>query len=62
MARPSSAGWLRDGAQRGEFDAVGVLSPDRLARHYAHPWLLIEEFTTLHRHVLFLQHPFGDSP
>ena len=26
---------LRDCAQRGEFDAVVVLSPDRLARNYA---------------------------
>lgn len=27
---------LRNGARRGEFDAVVVLSPDRLARNYAH--------------------------
>lgn len=32
---------LRDCAQRGEFDAVVVLSPDRLACNYAHQWLLI---------------------
>jgi site-specific DNA recombinase len=30
---------LRDAAQRGEFDAVVVVSPDRLARHYAPQWL-----------------------
>jgi site-specific DNA recombinase len=53
---------LRDGAQRGEFDAVVVLSPDRLARNYAHQWLLIEEFAKLHTHVIFLQNPFGDTP
>jgi site-specific DNA recombinase len=53
---------LRDGAQRGEFEAVVVLSPDRLARNYAHQWLLIEEFTQLHTHVIFLQNPFGDTP
>lgn len=53
---------LRDGAQRGEFDAIVVLSPDRLARHDAHQWLLIEECTTLHTHVIFLQNPFGDTP
>jgi site-specific DNA recombinase len=53
---------LRDGAQRGEFDAVVVLSPDRLARNYAHQWLLIEEFTKLHTDVIFLQNPFGDTP
>src|SRR5215813_5788753 len=53
---------LRDGAQRGEFDAVVVLSPDRLAREYAHQWLLIEEFTKLHIHMIFLHNPFGDTP
>ena len=53
---------LRDGAQRGEFDAVVVLSPDRLAREYAHQWLLIEEFTTLHIQLIFLHNPFGDTP
>jgi site-specific DNA recombinase len=53
---------LRDGAQRGAFDAVVVLSPDRLARNYAHQWLLIEEFTTLHMHMIFLQNPCGDTP
>jgi site-specific DNA recombinase len=53
---------LRDCAQRGEFDAVVVLSPDRLARNYAHQWLLIEEFEKLHVQWLFLQNPFGDTP
>jgi site-specific DNA recombinase len=53
---------LRDCAQRGEFDAVVVLSPDRLARNYAHQWLLIEEFEKLQVQWLFLQNPFGDSP
>jgi site-specific DNA recombinase len=53
---------LRDGAQRGEFDAVVVLSPDRLARDYAHQWLLIEEFTKLHIQLIFLHHPCGDTP
>ena len=31
---------LRDAARRGEFDAVVLLSPDRLARNYAHQWTL----------------------
>jgi site-specific DNA recombinase len=53
---------LRDGAQRGEFDAVVVLSPDRLARDYAHQWFLIEELTKLHIQVVFLHNPFGDTP
>jgi site-specific DNA recombinase len=53
---------LRDAARRGEFDAVVILSPDRLARNYAHQWLLVEEFTRLNTQVIFLQNPFGDSP
>ena len=53
---------LRDGAQRGEFDAVVVLSPDRFARNYAHQWLLIEEFEKVHIQLIFLQNPFGDTP
>jgi site-specific DNA recombinase len=53
---------LRDGAQRGEFDAAVVLSPDRLARNYAHQWLLIEELAKYHTQVVFLQNPFGDTP
>jgi site-specific DNA recombinase len=53
---------LRDGAQRGAFDAVVVLSPDRLARDYAHQWFLIEACTKLHMHMIFLHNPFGDTP
>jgi site-specific DNA recombinase len=53
---------LRDGAQRGEFDAVVVLSPDRLARNYAPQWLLIEGFEKLQGQWSFLQTPFGDTP
>ena len=39
-----------------------ILSPDRLARHYAHQWLLIEELERSHIQVIFLQNPFGDTP
>jgi site-specific DNA recombinase len=53
---------LRDAARRGEFDAGVILSPDRLARNYAHQWLLIEELAKLNTQVLFLHKPFGDSP
>jgi site-specific DNA recombinase len=53
---------LRDAARCGEFDAVVIVSPDRLARNYAHQWLLIEEFEQLHTPLIFLQNPFGDSP
>jgi site-specific DNA recombinase len=53
---------LRDAARRGEFDAVVVFSPDRLARNYAHQWVLIEEFEKLGVQWIFLQNPFGDTP
>jgi site-specific DNA recombinase len=53
---------LRDSAQRGEFDAVVVVSPDRLARNYAHQWLLIEEFEKQHTPLICLPNPFGDTP
>jgi site-specific DNA recombinase len=53
---------LRDAARRGEFDAVVILSPDRLARNYAHQWLLVEEFERLNTQLIFLQNPFGDTP
>lgn len=53
---------LRDGAKRGEIDGVVMLSPDRLARNYAHQWLLIEEFEKSNVRVIFLENPFGDSP
>jgi site-specific DNA recombinase len=53
---------LRDCARRGEFDAVVILDPDRLAREYAHQWLLVEEFKKLNTQLIFLQNPFGDTP
>src|SRR6266540_3156023 len=53
---------LRDAAQRSEFDAVVVLSPDRFARNYAHQWLLIEELEKLQVQLIFLHNPFGDTP
>jgi site-specific DNA recombinase len=53
---------LRDAARRGEFDAVVILSPDRLARNYAHQWLLIEEFEKVNTPLIFRQNPFGDTP
>jgi site-specific DNA recombinase len=53
---------LRDVARRGEIDAVLILSPDRLARHYAHQWLLIEEFRKCQVDVIFLENPYGDTP
>jgi site-specific DNA recombinase len=53
---------LRDAARRGEVDAVVLVSPDRLARNYAHPWLLIEECEKMNPQLLFRQNPFGARP
>ena len=35
---------LRDQVRLGEFEAVVILSPDRLARSYPHQWVLLEAF------------------
>lgn len=53
---------LRDAARQGEFEAVLIWDPDRLARSYPHQWLLVEEFQKMNCPMVFLQNPFGDSP
>jgi site-specific DNA recombinase len=53
---------LRDQARLGDFEAVLILSPDRLARSYPHQWVLLEEFKKYGCSVVFLENPFGDSP
>jgi site-specific DNA recombinase len=53
---------LRDQARLGEFEAVIMLSPDRLARSYPHQWVLLEELKKVGCRVIFLANPFGDSP
>ena len=53
---------LRDQARLGEFEAVIILSPDRLARSYPHQWVLLEELKKVGCRVIFLANPFGDSP
>jgi site-specific DNA recombinase len=53
---------LHDAVRGGAFAAVVLVSPDRLARHDAHPWLLIEACEKLHTPLLFLQPPCGESP
>jgi site-specific DNA recombinase len=53
---------LRDQARLGDFEAVIVLSPDRLARSYPHQWVLLEEFKKYGCRVVFMENPFGDSP
>ncbi|MGA2264379.1 MAG: recombinase family protein, partial [Acidobacteriota bacterium] len=53
---------LRDGAEAGYFDAVLVLSPDRLSRKYAYLILILEEFERLGVSILFLEQPPADDP
>jgi site-specific DNA recombinase len=53
---------LRDAARNGDFELVGVLSPDRLARKYASQVLRLEEFRRLGGEVVCLQRPLSDDP
>ncbi len=53
---------LRDGAEDGAFEVVGVLSPDRLARKYAYQVLLLEEFKRAGCEIVFVEHPISDDP
>ncbi len=53
---------LRDLVAEGAFDAVLVWSPDRLARRYAYQVVLMEELTRGGCEVIFVHHPFGQSP
>jgi len=46
---------LRDQARSGDFEAVIILSPDRLARSYPHQWLLLEEFKKEGCRVMFME-------
>lgn len=54
---------LRDLACERAFDLLYVLSPDRLARRYAHQCIVVEELTRWGVEVIFLNQPVtGDSP
>jgi len=53
---------LRDSIQEGLFEAVLILSPDRLSRKQAHQYILMEEFSKRNIQVLFTTQKFGDSP
>lgn len=50
---------LRDCAAIGTIDQLYILSPDRLARKYAHQALLMEEFSGCGVQVVFLNHAIG---
>jgi site-specific DNA recombinase len=53
---------LRDAAREGEFDVLGVYSPDRLARRYAYQVLLLEELRKAACALEFIQRPISDDP
>jgi site-specific DNA recombinase len=53
---------LRDSIQQGAFEAILVLSPDRLSRKQAHQIILLEEFKKRNIQVLFTTHNISDSP
>jgi len=48
---------LRDLATERRFNVVLCYSPDRLARHYAHQWVLLEELRRLGIEVVFVNQP-----
>lgn len=54
---------LRDLAAAAAFSIVLCLSPDRLARQYAHQWVLLDELQRAGVNVVFLDQPdVGDDP
>ena len=61
LARPKLDA-LRDAAAAGQVDQILVLSPDRLARKYAHQLMLIEEFKKLGVEITFVNRPIAASP
>jgi site-specific DNA recombinase len=56
LARPA-LDRLRDLATEGAFSAVLCLSPDRLARQYAHQWVLLDELGRVGVQVIFINQP-----
>jgi len=62
LARPG-LDRLRDLAGEGAFEVLYILSPDRLARRYAHQCVVLEELARGGTEVVFLNQPVsGDSP
>jgi site-specific DNA recombinase len=54
---------LRDLAAEGAFAVVLCWSPDRLARHSAHQWVLLDELRRVGVSVIFINQPLiGDDP
>ncbi len=53
---------LRDQATRAAFDRVLITAPDRLARHYVHQMVILEELDRLGCPVQFIDRPMSDDP
>jgi site-specific DNA recombinase len=53
---------LRDAAAAGRFRRLYVLSPDRLARNFAHQAVLVEEFKRLGVELVLLNRAVSDTP
>jgi site-specific DNA recombinase len=53
---------LRDRAAFAAFERVLITTPDRLARHFVHQLLLIDELTQRGCQVEFLDRPMSDDP
>jgi len=60
LARPG-LDHLRDLASERAFDVLYVLSPDRLARRYAHQCVVLEELARWQLEVVFLNQPVGSD-
>jgi site-specific DNA recombinase len=53
---------LRDAVRAAAFDRVLVTTPDRLARHYVHQMVMLEELEHLGCQVEFLERPMSQDP
>ena len=61
LARPA-LDRFRDEASTGVIEVLYVLSPDRLARRYAHQCVVLEELVRLGVEVIFVNQPVSDRP
>src|SRR5215468_11056737 len=53
---------LRDQLREGGIERVLIASPDRLARNYVHPMVLLEEFARYGCQVDLLDQPMSQDP
>jgi site-specific DNA recombinase len=53
---------LRDHAARAAFDLVLICAPDRLARHFVHQMVVMEELERRSVRVVFIDRPLTDDP